>query len=68
MVAAAGAPGPRNRIDGVDLWPLLEGRSGVNPRNHLFYFYGYGLRAVREGRWKLIFPHKSRSYVGVPAG
>jgi arylsulfatase len=68
IVAAAGAPRPKNRIDGLDLWPLLEGRPGANPRDHFFYYYERGLRAVREGRWKLIFPHKTRSYVGVARG
>jgi len=68
IVAACGAPGPKNKIDGVDLWPLLEGKAGADPRDHFFYYYERGLRAVRQGRWKLIFPHKSRSYVGVPPG
>jgi arylsulfatase A-like enzyme len=68
IAAACGAPRPKNRIDGVDLWPVLEGRPGANPRDHFFYYYERGLRAVRQGRWKLIFPHGSRSYVGVPPG
>ena len=68
IVAASGASLPMNRIDGVNLWPLLEGRPGANPRSHFYYYYERGLRAVREGRWKLIFPHKSRSYAGVPPG
>ena len=68
IAAACGAPRPKNTIDGVNLWPLLEGRQGANPRDHFFYYYERGLRAVRRDRWKLIFPHKSRSYVGVPPG
>jgi arylsulfatase A-like enzyme len=68
IAAACGAPRPKNRIDGVDLWPLLEGRPDANPRDHFFYYYERGLRAVRQGRWKLMFPHKSRSYTGVPPG
>jgi arylsulfatase A-like enzyme len=68
IVAASGAPRPKNRIDGVDLRPLLEGRPGANPRDHFYYYYVHGLRAVRQGPWKLIFPHKTRSYVGVPPG
>jgi arylsulfatase A-like enzyme len=60
-----GAPLPKLPIDGLDLGPFLEGRSGESPRDHFFYYYEHGLRAVRKGRWKLIFPHKSRSYVGV---
>jgi len=68
IASAAGAALPVNRIDGVDLWPLLESRPGANPRDHFLYYYERGLRAVREGRWKLIFPHTSRSYLGVPPG
>jgi len=65
IAAACGAPQPVKTIDGINLLPLLEGQSGANPRDHYFYYYDRGLRAVRQGRWKLIFPHKSRSYVGV---
>jgi arylsulfatase len=64
IAAACGASLPVKTIDGINLLPLLEGQSGANPRDHYFYYYDRGLRAVRQGRWKLIFPHKSRSYVG----
>ncbi len=63
-----GAPLPARPIDGLDLGPLLEGRTKTGPRDHFFYYYGHELRAVRRGRWKLIFPHKSRSYVDVEPG
>lgn len=68
IAAAAGAPAPRNTIDGVSLLPLLEGRPGTNPRPHFFYYYGRELRAVRKDRWKLLLPHKSTSYAGQKAG
>ena len=68
IAAAAEAPLPRNRIDGVSLIPLLEGGHEANPRNHFFYYYGRQLRAVRKDRWKLIFPHKSDSYAGQEPG
>lgn len=55
-------------IDGVNILPLLEGKADVTPRDHYFFYYGGGLRAVRQGRWKLYFPHKSRSYDGVVPG
>jgi arylsulfatase A-like enzyme len=64
----AGASLPSRPIDGLDLGPLLEGRTRTGPRDHFFYYYGHELRAVRKGRWKLIFPHKSRSYAGVEPG
>ncbi len=68
IAAIADSPLPGNRIDGVDLSPLLEGVKGANPRDHFFYYYGGELQAVREGKWKLHFPHRYRSYVGVAAG
>jgi len=68
LVAWAGAPLPTLPIDGLDLRPLLEGRTETGPRDHFFYYYGHELRAVRKGRWKLILPHKSRSYLGVEPG
>jgi arylsulfatase len=68
IAAAAGTRLPRNKIDGVSLLPLLEGRPGADPRDHYFYYYNWELRAVRKGRWKLILPHKSRSYAGQTPG
>lgn len=64
----AGSPLPKKPIDGLNLGPFLEGKSPAGPRDHFFYYYGQELRAVRKGRWKLIFPHVSRSYVGVEPG
>jgi arylsulfatase A-like enzyme len=64
----AGAPLPVRPIDGLDLRPLLEGKTSAGPRDRFYYYYGHELRAVRQGRWKLAFPHKSRSYEGVEPG
>ena len=51
----AGAPLPSGRtLDGVDLWPWLEGRSERSPRQSFFYFGYTHLQAVRDGRWKLV--------------
>jgi arylsulfatase A-like enzyme len=41
------------RIDGVDLGPLLVGEPVVPPRNTFFYFNGLKLEAIRHGGWKL---------------
>jgi arylsulfatase A-like enzyme len=68
IVAAAGAPEPRNRIDGVNLLPLLEGGADANPRRQFFYYYGRQLRGVRKDRWKLLLPHTSDSYSGQEPG
>lgn len=68
LAAIAGAPLPENRIDGVNILSLLEGDSEAEPRDHLYYYYGKQLQAVRQGRWKLHFPHGYRSYEGVEPG
>jgi len=68
FAAAAGAPLPRKKIDGLNLLPLLEAEPGAEPRDHLFYYYGRELQAVRQGPWKLHFPHGYRSYEGVEPG
>ena len=68
LAAITGAPLPEHKIDGVDILPLLQGNPDSNPRNHLFYYYGSQLQAVRQGKWKLHFPHGYRSYIGEEPG
>ena len=64
----AGAPLPDKPIDGVNLLPLLQGDREANPRDHFYFYYGRELIAVRQGDWKLAFPHAYRSYQGVEPG
>ena len=68
IAVVTGAGLPEKPIDGVSILPLMEGRKDVTPRDEFFYFYTGQLRAVRKGRWKLFFPHKSRSYEGMEPG
>jgi arylsulfatase A-like enzyme len=68
FAAMTGAPRLEHKIDGENILPLLYGDPDANPRNHLFYYYGRQLQAVRQGRWKLHFPHEYRSYQGVEPG
>lgn len=68
IAAITGAPLPKKPIDGVNILPLLKGDQSANPRDHYFYYYDGELRAVRQGKWKLYFPHKTRSYEGVEPG
>ena len=59
---------PKHTIDGVNILSLLEGKDD-NPRDHFLYYYGNNnLEAVRKDNWKLVLPHKSRSYKGVLPG
>jgi arylsulfatase A len=68
LAELAGAPLPPQPIDGLSLAPILAGDEKAAPRDHFFFYYGRELQAVRQGRWKLHFPHVYRSYRGVEPG
>lgn len=56
-------------IDGKNIWPLMTGAVGAeSPYEALYCYYGRELRAIRDRRWKLHFPHKSRTMQGKPGG
>jgi arylsulfatase A-like enzyme len=51
----AGAEVPSDRvIDGMDISPVLFGK-GKSPRDHVIYYRGVRLFAVRKGPWKAHF-------------
>ncbi len=53
-----GGRAPTRRIDGRSVKPLLLGEPGAAaPHEHLFFYSGTALQAVRGGPWKLHFPH-----------
>ncbi|MDR1115655.1 MAG: sulfatase [Tannerella sp.] len=54
----SGAPLPEKRIDGINILPLLKGEPGAAPRETFLYYFGKNnLEAVRDERFKLVFPH-----------
>jgi arylsulfatase A-like enzyme len=54
FVSLAGGTVPATPvIDGRDITPILLGQSKESAREAHYYFSGYNLRAVRQGRWKL---------------
>ncbi|WP_420147789.1 sulfatase [Spirosoma sp.] len=64
-----GARLPKQRIDGIDWLTLLKGDDTVTPRDHFYYYYRKSsLEAVRQGDWKLVFAHPSRTYEGFLPG
>ncbi|MGI9428114.1 MAG: sulfatase family protein, partial [Bythopirellula sp.] len=65
-----GAQLPEKRIiDGKNIGPLLFGQPGAASPHEAFYCYYAGeLRAVRDQRWKLHFPHRSRTMKGSTVG
>lgn len=69
LAAITGSDLPDHKIDGVNILPLMKGVPDANPRDHfLYYYHKNSLEAVRQGHWKLVFPHKYRSYEGVLPG
>jgi len=61
----AGAELPSHKIDGMDIGSLLFDDNAKSPRDVFWYYWGDGLHAVRNGKWKLHFPH-SYVHVDVP--
>src|SRR5690606_7016872 len=40
-----------------------------SPRKSMYYYYrNNNLEAVQDGKWKLVFPHKGRTYEGFEPG
>lgn len=69
IAAIAGAPLPENKIDGINILPLLKEKNPEPPRTSFYYYYRKNsLEAVRDGQWKLVFPHKGRTYEGFEPG
>lgn len=65
----ANAPLPEHKVDGVSLLPLLKQLPEANPRTSFYYYYrNNDLEAVTDGYFKLIFPHKHRTYEGFLPG
>lgn len=65
----AGAPLPEKEIDGVSLLSLMKSPEADPPRKSFWYYYRRNnLEAVRDGQWKLVFPHNGRTYEGFVPG
>ena len=59
---------PTKKIDGVNILPLIEAKTNAQPRDHYFFYYDRALQALRQGKWKLHFPHGYRTYKGFEPG
>jgi arylsulfatase A-like enzyme len=63
VAAITGGSLPDHVIDGVNILPLLKGDTKAAPRKEFYYYYRRNnLEAVRLDNWKLVLPHKGRSY------
>lgn len=64
-----GAELPKRKIDGKNIADLITGKEGAKSPHEAFPVYYNGkLRAVRDSRWKLVFPHKFRTLGDAPGG
>jgi len=70
FAALAGAELPPNKIDGLNVWPIISGKEGAkNPHEAYFIYYNQNdLQAVLSGKWKLYLPHAYRTLAGKPGG
>jgi len=51
---------PDRKIDGKNILPVLQGKTTESPHEHLHYYNGTNLQAVREGNWKLHLPRTAK--------
>jgi arylsulfatase A-like enzyme len=65
-----GADLPQQKIDGLNIWPLLAGEPNArNPHEAYYFYYNQNeLQSVRSGPWKLILPHRFRTLAAHPGG
>ena len=70
VAAMIGADLPKQKIDGKDIRPLIFGQEGAKSPHDAFccYYKGGELQAIRNDRFKLVFPHKYRTLKGHPGG
>lgn len=67
IVRLCSAPGPKLKIDGIDISDKLLGNPSATERTDFVYYYDRNnLKAVRNNRFKLVFAANSQTY-GAPA-
>ncbi len=65
----AGAELPEDRpVDGVDIQFLFDGKPKEENDRAFFHYSGQRLSAVRQGKWKLVFPGSYRVWSGGGGG
>lgn len=68
LARITGASLPTNRIDGLDVWPIISGKGKArNPHEAYWMYYEVNqLQAIisGDGQWKLLLPHTYRTLAG----
>ena len=63
------APLPAKPLDGIDIWPLLSGKTDSLERPPLLYFNSWNLQCARWKNWKLhVARYNTAPYVPAPPG
>jgi arylsulfatase A-like enzyme len=69
LAEITGAKLPDKKIDGVSVLTLMQGDRNAAPRHEFYYYYQQNsLEAVQLDYWKLILPHKGRTYRNMKPG
>jgi arylsulfatase A len=69
LAGLCGAPRPDRPLDGIDIWPVLSGKTATLEREVLLYFDDWNVQCARLGRWKLHFArYNSDTYAPAPSG
>jgi arylsulfatase A len=69
LTKLCGAALPAKPVDGIDIWPLLNGTTASIDREPLLYFDNWDLQCARWMNWKLhIARHNTGAYMPAPAG
>jgi arylsulfatase A len=69
VAGLCGAPLPSKPLDGIDVWPLIEGTRRSIDRAPLLYFDNWDLQCVRWMNWKLhIARYNTAAYSPAPPG
>lgn len=64
IASICGSALPEKKIDGMDVSGLFFKRKAESPRKEFVYYYDRNhLKAIRDGKWKLVFPHTSQTYL-----
>ncbi|MCX6591280.1 MAG: sulfatase [Acidobacteria bacterium] len=64
-----GASKPAQPLDGIDIWPLLSGRTQTLDREMLLYFDDWNIQCARWGKWKLhVARYNNVTYSPAPSG